>query len=72
MIWFCPVRLEGTILMVGAGKVFWKRIFVASLTKKYKRETALSLLSVAVWGCDAQSAEAILLPGGGQKTWFSA
>lgn len=42
MIWFCPVRLEGTILTVGAGAGFWKRIFVASLTKKYKTETDLS------------------------------
>ena len=45
MIWFCPVRLEGTILTVGAGAGFWKRIFVASLTKKYKRETDLSLIA---------------------------
>ena len=45
MIWFCPVRLEGTVLMVGEEKVFWKSIFVASLTNKYKREAALSLMA---------------------------
>ena len=42
MIWFCPVRLEGTILVVGARKVFWKRIFVASFTKKYERNSPFS------------------------------
>lgn len=59
------MRLEGTILTVGAGAGFWKRTFVASLTKKYKRETDLSLTAKCFCvGCDAQSVEAILLSGG--------